>query len=106
MKQVILKLILKSLLFIDKHVVRIYCEYDYEDAPYCGHHRNGHNGYFTSSSFREGDGFYEAVLPFYLFKIVIGWENIDNEHYCRFIRRDEKDYIRYKLDYAKLERIY
>ena len=30
--------------------------YDYETAPYCGHHYNGHKGKFTASSYHEGDG--------------------------------------------------
>lgn len=31
-------------------------EYDYEAAPYCGHHHNGHKGKFTHSDFHEGMG--------------------------------------------------
>lgn len=31
-------------------------EYDYETAPYCGHHFNGHKGKFTHSDFHEGMG--------------------------------------------------
>lgn len=44
-------------------------EYDYETAPYCGHHYNGHRGKFTASSYHEGDGYCEVKFGI-LFKIV------------------------------------
>jgi hypothetical protein len=37
-------------------------KYDYETAPYCGHHYNGHHGKYTISSYHEGIGYKEAVL--------------------------------------------
>lgn len=31
-------------------------DYEYEDAPYCGHFHSGHDGPLTKSRFHEGDG--------------------------------------------------
>lgn len=33
-----------------------YNTYSYETAPYCGHHRSGHEGYYTRSMYFEGEG--------------------------------------------------
>lgn len=45
-------------------------EWDYESAPYCGHYHNGHRGYFTESTYHEGDGgqsVFVLLLGFHLF---------------------------------------
>jgi len=54
--------------------------YDYETAPYCGHHYNGHNGKFTSSSYHEGDG--GAKLNFKNPFLKIYYENFEGNEYC------------------------
>lgn len=33
-----------------------YEEFEYETAPYCGHHHNGHSGKLTESYYHEGMG--------------------------------------------------
>lgn len=33
-----------------------YRDYNYETAPYCGHHYSGHDGKLTSSDYHEGEG--------------------------------------------------
>jgi hypothetical protein len=35
-------------------------EYDYETAPYCGHHYSGHQGKRTMSAYHEGMGYKEG----------------------------------------------
>ena len=49
------KLIYRLFYWIDVKLKSIE-EYDYETAPYCGHHYNGHKGKFTHSDYYEGDG--------------------------------------------------
>jgi hypothetical protein len=53
------KLFLKLDLLTDN-----YEDFEGEDLPYCGHHWSGHNGKFTTSYFREGDG--RHTLRFFL----------------------------------------
>lgn len=36
--------------------------YDYETAPYCGHHYSGHHGRYTKSDYHEGMGGCEGRL--------------------------------------------
>lgn len=36
--------------------------YNYETAPYCGHHFDGHTGRFTQSSYHEGMGYKQAKI--------------------------------------------
>lgn len=55
MKTRILNAILDIAFAIDKWMGWI-TEFDYETAPYCGHHYNGHAGKLTSSDYHEGDG--------------------------------------------------
>lgn len=53
-------------------------EYEYETAPYCGHHHSGHNGYFTSSHYHEGDGGMVANIPVWKwFTLVSSYNNVD-----------------------------
>jgi len=40
--------------------------YDYETAPYCGHHYNGHRGKFTASGYHEGDGEKYCIFLFWV----------------------------------------
>ena len=38
--------------------------WDYEAAPYCGHHYCGHRNFFAYHSLHEGDGIYAIKIPF------------------------------------------
>jgi hypothetical protein len=49
--------------------------YEYETAPYCGHHYNGHKGKWTHSSYHEGDGG-ESLLTWFF---SIHFPNYDNQ---------------------------
>ena len=43
--------------------------YDYETAPYCGHHYCGHSGKHTKSDYHEGMGYCEGRLgPIWVYK--------------------------------------
>ena len=44
-------------------LLKVYETYDYETAPYCGHHFNGSKGKFSSSDYHEGMG--GASFDFY-----------------------------------------
>lgn len=62
-----------------KHIEK----YDYETAPYCGHHYSGHNGKFTSSKYHEGDGFEMATLPLFKgWKIIAHHEDEEGWSWC------------------------
>lgn len=40
--------------------------YDYETAPYCGHHYDGHKGKLTASDYHEGDGEKYCIFLFWV----------------------------------------
>jgi hypothetical protein len=62
------KFIYSLLYFIDSKLQKL-SDYSYETAPYCGHHYNGHKGYFTQSSYHEGMGGCSAsFLCFWVYK--------------------------------------
>lgn len=66
MKKRICKFIYGLFYWLDRKNIQ---EYNYETAPYCGHHYNGHTGRFTSSDYHEGDGGKEVKFGV-LFKIT------------------------------------
>lgn len=51
----IAKAVIRIAVATDKRM-GFYKPYDYETAPFCGHHFSGHEGRFSESSYREGDG--------------------------------------------------
>jgi hypothetical protein len=62
------KFIYSLLYFIDSKLQKL-SDYSYETAPYCGHHYNGHKGYFSQSSYHEGMGGCSAsFLCFWVYK--------------------------------------
>lgn len=64
-----------------------------ETAPYCGHGYNGHTGYFTQSSFHEGDGggeskgwfYYESKRWFQLLSVKIEYPQGKRTLYIRVV---------------------
>ena len=40
--------------------------YDYETAPYCGHHYDGHKGKLTASDYHEGNGEKYCIFLFWV----------------------------------------
>ena len=66
-------------------------EYDYETAPYCGHHYNGHRGKFTASGYHEGDG--EKYCLFLSWVIVKNTE--EKSWYMQTKKRFNKYYKRF-----------
>ena len=65
--------------------------YDYETAPYCGHHYNGHRGKFTASGYHEGDG--ECYCKFLFW--VIAKHTEDKTWYMQTKKRFNKYYKRF-----------
>lgn len=62
------KFIYSLLYFIDSKLQKD-TSYSYETLPYCGHHYNGHRGYFTQSSYHESMGGCSAsFLCFWVYK--------------------------------------
>ena len=62
--------------------------YDYETAPYCGHHYNGHKGKFTASGYHEGDGIAYCIFLYW----VISKHTEEKKWYMQTKKRFNKYY--------------
>jgi len=65
--------------------------YDYETAPYCGHHYDGHKGKFTASDYHEGDGEKYCIFLFW----VIAQSTEDKNWYIVTKKKFNKYYKRF-----------
>jgi len=78
MKRLIVRSVINLCYKVDSKLGKIE-SYDYETAPYCGHHYSGHNGWLTSGSYHEGDGGESASLLGFKF-----CSSTDNEYWWHF----------------------
>jgi hypothetical protein len=74
------KAIYRFFIMLDKKL-GCYERFDYETAPYCGHHHCGHDGYFTKSHFHESDGGGETHGWFHRYILGVWYSNVDGEEY-------------------------
>lgn len=63
-------------LWLDRKHIK---KFDYETAPYCGHHHCGHDGKYTETHYHEGDGGGNNKRLLWL--IHISYNNLDR---CRY----------------------
>jgi hypothetical protein len=90
MKNKILQLIYNLFYYIDNRLDYIK-SYDYETAPYCGHHYDGHKGRFTASDYHEGDGEKYCIFLF----CVIAKHTEEKDWYIVTKKRVNKYYKRF-----------
>lgn len=76
----IARVIYTFLVWLDKRTGQ-YDRFDYETAPYCGHHHCGHTGYFTESHFHESDGGGETRGWFHRYILGVWYSNVDGNEY-------------------------
>lgn len=69
MKQRLLKFIWNTLSELDKGH-----KWDYESAPYCGHHHQGFENKYISESYHEGEG--GGFTKISLFGYIIEMDNV------------------------------
>lgn len=87
MKNYLLRSLYNLFYYLDNRLDYIK-SYDYETAPYCGHHYNGHKGRFTASDYHEGDGEKYCIFLFW----VIAKHTEDNNWYMQRKKRFKKYY--------------
>ena len=90
MKNKILQSIYNLFYYLDNRLDYIK-SYDYETAPYCGHHYNGHKGKFTASGYHEGDG--ECYCKFLFW--IIAKHTEENTWYMQTRKQFNKYYKRF-----------
>jgi len=90
MKNKILQSIYNLFYYLDNRLDYIK-SYDYETAPYCGHHYDGHKGRFTASDYHEGDGEKYCIFLFW----VIAKHTEDKNWYMFTKKRFNKYYKRF-----------
>ena len=90
MKNKILRLIYNLAYYLDDKLDYIKT-YDYETAPYCGHHYDGHKGKFTASDYHEGDGEKYCIFLFW----VIAQSTEDKNWYIVTKKKFNKYYKRF-----------
>ena len=78
MKKTLIKLLIGACYRIDKKR-GVLEHYEYETAPYCGHHRSGTDGVLYSSSYAEGDGGESAHILGFRFT-----KSTDDEYWWSF----------------------
>lgn len=84
--------------------------YDYEDAPYCGHHKSGHKGKLTESSYHEGEG--GGFHSNYLFSVSVDSDRVGEikllpnvQNWWYFTQRSAKTYFPCLMGALKAMRI-
>lgn len=90
MKNKILQSIYNLFYYLDNRLDYIK-SYDYETAPYCGHHYDGHKGRFTASDYHEGDGEKYCIFLFW----VIAKHTEETAWYMQSKKRFNKYYKRF-----------
>lgn len=78
MKKRVINLVIDACYRIDKKR-GVLKNYEYETAPYCGHHRSGTDGVLYSSSYAEGDGGESAHILGFRFT-----KSTDDEYWWSF----------------------
>jgi len=68
MKKRLIRLIVDACKYIDDKRDKL-DHYEYETAPYCGHHYQGTNGVVYNASYHEGEGYEEAKFLGFVFGI-------------------------------------
>lgn len=76
MKQAIAKFVYSIFKKLDKKHVEYW---EYETAPYCGHHHSGFDGKWTEGKFHEGDG--EEGNKKLLWLVNCGYRNYSGSEY-------------------------
>ena len=90
MKNYLLRSLYNLFYYLDNRLDYIK-NYDYETAPYCGHHYDGHKGRFTASDYHEGDGEKYCIFLFW----VIAKHTEEKNWYMFTKKRFNKYYKRF-----------
>lgn len=68
MKKRLINLVIDACRYIDKKRGKL-DHYEYETAPYCGHHYSGANGVLYKAYYHEGEGYEQARFLGFVFGI-------------------------------------
>jgi hypothetical protein len=108
-------------LWLDRKHIK---KFDYETAPYCGHHHCGHDGKYTETHYHEGDGggnnkrllwlininfnnvdtgrcHYQLILFPPLFNLFI-WIKTFHKRFKIGVKRDDKNVRWFWITYKRL----
>ena len=81
MKKRLINIIIDACRYIDYKRGHLH-DYEYETAPYCGHHYSGTNGVLYKAYYHEGEGYEQARFLGFVFGI-----DTDDECWWRWVCR-------------------